>query len=507
MSKKAFLFQCELVGDVDNHVPPNERIMFNCINPASGIYSKDGIITLARKGDYLVIWYVAQSTGLAIDGHCFALKQTEADGSSSILSQSSNHIKISQTSGFAVLTTPSIPLELELINHSTDGVKFSTTAHVKAGIAIYGVKLDDFLETDDLIYYFKETAALHVTAPIQADTIVYNGDIIPFINVKKNVHFPDPPVDWGYHEVEIPLTARYLIHWNVPVINADLPGVVIELQQKSPLSGIWFKLHSSFLPNDQGLTSGTTIADLTMHTELRLINHTPSQYTEVVRNDYLNHTFSISGIGPCIFSTTNGGAPFTGTKASVRFIGGTYHYVDVNNSTIGPDYVVTRTEPWKNEDKLILVQSEQFYWWTTCQLYDEDYVHSSPNPDDYTLVYQKDNYYLPYMTSLGKKVYVDYPDEPWNGFLVANASPVHNYPFGENYTAYPAFGNPAYGTGEFTTIYISRVTYVKESEISTKEYVNLKTPQLIEPSIRIHEPTDLVIVQIPKTEFDSPLTL
>ena len=103
----------------------------------SFVWTEDGQIQLMKKGTYFINWFVAQQTGLALDGGNFSL-QIVGDASA-IHSSGSSHSKISSISGFAVFDVEDETVQLQLINSSEYPATLSEDTKVKAAIAILGV--------------------------------------------------------------------------------------------------------------------------------------------------------------------------------------------------------------------------------------------------------------------------------------------------------------------------------------------------------------------------------
>ena len=183
---------------------------FNGTNVESGIYALDGIITVTKPGQYLVNWFVAQSTGMATNGHNFALLLDEHDEFSPL---TSTHVKIAGGSGFATIDIQEldVPLHFKLVNVSDQAAVLSSRTHAIAGIAFYGVDLSEVLDKSELEFLFKDLAACHIQFNDAARAEVVGGGTIPFNDYVEHFVFMNDDFDTTYHQIRIPVSGRYLI--------------------------------------------------------------------------------------------------------------------------------------------------------------------------------------------------------------------------------------------------------------------------------------------------------
>ncbi|MCL2203852.1 MAG: hypothetical protein FWB88_07935 [Defluviitaleaceae bacterium] len=114
------------------------------------VYQEDGSIDILRAGTYTVFWYVASMAGQSTAGQSYLLKKMDyslptPDWAS--VAGTSNHIKVSQTVGFAVIDI----LQDEIDAHARATVAVFNTADAaanltlfvpKAGILIFGLSAD-----------------------------------------------------------------------------------------------------------------------------------------------------------------------------------------------------------------------------------------------------------------------------------------------------------------------------------------------------------------------------
>jgi Neuraminidase (sialidase) len=127
----------QLERTTDGNINADANVVFNVELQKGGTQidynSGSGVITFTTVGVYYVNWFVAQQTGLATNGSNFAIK------SATLEATGSNPIKISQTSGFAIIKVTAANQTAALVNVADAAAALSETALVKAGIAIFGV--------------------------------------------------------------------------------------------------------------------------------------------------------------------------------------------------------------------------------------------------------------------------------------------------------------------------------------------------------------------------------
>lgn len=98
------------------------------------------IITFNKVGVFNVQWFVAPQTGHATNGSSFAIQMIGVDGTRI---EASNHVKISQTSGFALLHVTTAGQSIQLVNTANNTVALSTTVGVTASLAIFEITHGD----------------------------------------------------------------------------------------------------------------------------------------------------------------------------------------------------------------------------------------------------------------------------------------------------------------------------------------------------------------------------
>ncbi|MDR2168103.1 MAG: hypothetical protein LBE35_09695 [Clostridiales bacterium] len=120
-------------------IPVNAAVEFDEPLQTSGTDitydTETGEITFVVPGDYHINWFVAQMTGLATDGSNFAIVTSNA--AEDVIG--SNHVKVSQTSGFAFVKTATANVTAKLVNASNAAATLSDTTDVKAALAVFGM--------------------------------------------------------------------------------------------------------------------------------------------------------------------------------------------------------------------------------------------------------------------------------------------------------------------------------------------------------------------------------
>jgi len=113
-------------------------------------YQEDGSIDIMRAGTYTVFWYVVSMAGLSTIGQSYQLKKLDyslATPDWSPIAGTSNHIKVSQAPGFAILTISQDEIDeygkatIALFN-TADASENLTYFVPKAGILIFGLNLE-----------------------------------------------------------------------------------------------------------------------------------------------------------------------------------------------------------------------------------------------------------------------------------------------------------------------------------------------------------------------------
>jgi hypothetical protein len=196
-------------GQVDTGDP----VVFNVQlqSGGGGITYNDltGVITFALPGVYYLNWYVAQQTGLATDGSNFDIVTSNAVPDI----VGSNHVKISQTSGFAIIETTTAGVTARLVNVADERATLSDTTMVKAALAVFGIP-EGSGEPPALGYLQAQVTDEYLT-------------IDPFDPVVFDAVISDDPyeiVTTDGTEFILANPGTYLVNWHIPLDATDTEG-------------------------------------------------------------------------------------------------------------------------------------------------------------------------------------------------------------------------------------------------------------------------------------------
>ena len=115
------------------------------------IYQEDGSIDVLRAGTYTVFWYVTSMAGFSTIGQSYQLKKLDyslATPSWNLVAGTSNHVKVSQTLGFAIVIISQDEIDeygkatIALFNTANASEELTFFAP-KAGILISGLDFND----------------------------------------------------------------------------------------------------------------------------------------------------------------------------------------------------------------------------------------------------------------------------------------------------------------------------------------------------------------------------
>ena len=242
-------------------VATNQSVAFDTILQYGGssltydVATKD--ITIHTPGVYYINWFVAQQTGLATDGSNFAIIQS-LDNQPRFIG--SNHVKISQTSGFAIIKTTVPNIKVRLANVSNAAAALSDTAQIKAGLAAFSIS--DNAAMPQLGYLQAQvsvTALLDDLDPVTFDTIISQD--------------PSKIVDQNAEEFTLANPGTYLVNWEIPVEatgQKDYVELTIELNGTA--------VSTSRLPLPIGVLAGSAmVVNSDVDGVLELINTTGDQ--------------------------------------------------------------------------------------------------------------------------------------------------------------------------------------------------------------------------------------
>ena len=173
-----------------------------------------GEISFNKAGVYYINWFVAQQTGLATDGSNFAIyvglpSSTDPD----LIVTASNHVKVSQTSGFAIVEVAegkegSIA---RLVNVSASTATLSDVTQVKAGITVFEMTASEPAPDP------KTQPMGYIQAQVAASVHINPVGLIPFdtiVNQDTNALITQ---DVATKHFLLKEQGVYLVTWEVPV--------------------------------------------------------------------------------------------------------------------------------------------------------------------------------------------------------------------------------------------------------------------------------------------------
>lgn len=238
-------------------IAPNAAVIFDEILAENGplVYSKTtGEITFNKTGTYFISWFVVQQTGLDPNGSNFAIVTSEPGPDIF----GSNHIKMSSTSGFALIEVKAQGETVVLENKSSAGTSLSANTQVKAALAVFLIP-DDRASGTELGY-------------LQAQ--ISNGPVI--LDDGEPIHFnhliskdPYDIVDKGSHdEFILGAEGTYLVTWEIPLDSTEAnPDATFTLKLDDVI------ISSSYTPLSSGALSGSAmVINNSDDGELKLVN-------------------------------------------------------------------------------------------------------------------------------------------------------------------------------------------------------------------------------------------
>jgi hypothetical protein len=93
-----------------------------------------GEITFTEAGYYNIQWFVVTQFGLTTNGANFAIVTSDDETLTG-----SNHIRVSETVGFAIIEVETPGKTIRLVNKSDNSLILSAATNVKAGIVVFSV--------------------------------------------------------------------------------------------------------------------------------------------------------------------------------------------------------------------------------------------------------------------------------------------------------------------------------------------------------------------------------
>lgn len=153
MAKSTFTFHGTVSNKNDRMIEVGQPILFQEISSHGiSLYkNQPGIIYVKQAGTYVVNWFVAQSTGLSLDGQNFELQFYDPKGPETLpIAVVSNHVKFSAGAGSAVIEADEGFL-LRVVNVSKAPALLSTRCQTLAGITIFGINLEPINQQIDIL--------------------------------------------------------------------------------------------------------------------------------------------------------------------------------------------------------------------------------------------------------------------------------------------------------------------------------------------------------------------
>jgi len=209
-------FQCEC--NFETAVPSGAIIKFDTplaisetsteTPPEDFVCQADGTIDIFRAGTYTILWYVTCMTGFSTIGQSYEIKKRDyslAEPDWVCIAGTSNHIKVSQTPGFAILEITQEEIDdygratIALFN-AADAEAGLTFFVPKASLLIFGLSadalenkltsidgqitgmvsrifnLEEFVRFSDLVEIWSQTAELFGIGV----TVIYSGNTYNF---------------------------------------------------------------------------------------------------------------------------------------------------------------------------------------------------------------------------------------------------------------------------------------------------------------------------------------
>ena len=147
--------------------------------------SNTGEIIFMRAGVYNLSWFVAPQTSHSLDGINFAVEISDpiriSSGNPPILITASNHLKVSQLSGFAVIEITNPNTVVSLVNTSASPVTLSNFIQVTAGLSLFSITDSISSPTPPILGY------LHAQGNASSGAIILDDeDFVAFSTLLSN---------------------------------------------------------------------------------------------------------------------------------------------------------------------------------------------------------------------------------------------------------------------------------------------------------------------------------
>ena len=508
MPKTAYLFQSQLKGPQNRKIEPGERIKFNGSSTDAVIEAHDGIITISQPGSYLIHWSVAQSTGMATNGANFALQAVGYDPTDTHII-GSNHVKISNANGFALLEWyqklwDNQILSIELVNYSNDAAVLSSRTEVLASLMVFGINMKDFINFYELNQAHIPLAAAHLVCddPSGIGILVASGMPIPFNQFAAYHEFDYTDLNITYHTLLLPVSTdpgysnRFLVNWNVTIKASDYAErVALQLQFSPNITGPWNSPVTMVgnTPLPIGHNAGSVIIQSDPSSKyMRLIYNARS----ITKKSTKNYNFDyLTFYKHWVFATTNITAlPAPPIGHVYERVGLTSYFISHGNFAIpiGGSITLIHSLPTDTHSKVKVVVPTKADD-VVHLLVDEDEVQASGNPLAYSQLFIKDTY-QPYLSNTFKNVYVHLPYSS-NRMLVCDSTNLHTYPFSQTVMGHMTQTTNPNITNTFVSVIAAGMFH---DEVV---YATILEEVPVSPSIQIENGAELTITQLPHKEF------
>lgn len=184
-----------------------ENVLFDQVLLQKGAVqynTNTGIVTLNKKGRYMVSWDVVTQAAVGAPGVSFGIY---VGNSNQVIT--GTPVKNGEVVGFGIVQVDTIPTTLSIVNTENVVIYYATATQIKAHMTI-----GELLETTGGQPVVWESAGLQMTNnnPLPAQQItVANGNAIPFDNI--TVQFNG--VGYGNNAIQISEVGTYLVLWDI----------------------------------------------------------------------------------------------------------------------------------------------------------------------------------------------------------------------------------------------------------------------------------------------------
>jgi len=224
-------------------------------------------IEIKISGTYFAVWFVSTQSGLSSTGSNWELSISTANGSPYPVHLSSSHVKISPTSGSAIidLGEEQVPAILQLKNVSGSDLTLSSRNLRLASFSLFEIDGEPAPVFKPTYFHGQVDLRQHPT-----DFVVFTKERIPF-NVTKKSRDISLDVTTGIGLITFEALGVYTVHWEIPIdTTEDTHDVSLGLYVAGG------EVSRSYLPFPVGIISGSAIIEVSVAgTTAELINLTP----------------------------------------------------------------------------------------------------------------------------------------------------------------------------------------------------------------------------------------